>query len=383
MKNIFIVFILLSLSINAAAQDMFTDVIVNGDISRLDNEIEADSIVKLTKPELRILRNTIFAKHGFLFASNDMREHFSGFSWYKGVSRTVQGKLKRNDWINIAKIQAQELFAAPVRLGFVPVKGGTFQMGSNNGSPDERPVHTVTVSDFYMSKYELTQREWKNMLWNRRLWYNMGFTPVKDNRYEENYLPVGRISWLEAVDYCNWRSLQEGLTPAYKIEINGAAWDRSVSGHGLPAKADRVTWDRSANGYRLPTEAEWEYAAKGGDGSPGNYAYSGSNNVNEVAWYNRGRTQEVGTKKPNGLGLYDMSGNVSEMCWDFYDENYYTNNPQNDPIGPDFGSKRVYRGGNWDDNDKDMLRTTRRSSIYDSSSSKTSSLGFRLVRNAD
>jgi formylglycine-generating enzyme required for sulfatase activity len=98
----------------------------------------------------------------------------------------------------------------------------------------------------------------------------------------------------------------------------------------------------------LPTEAQWEYAAKGGNGSPGNYTYSGSNDIDEVAWYesNSGHmTHEVGKKKANGLGLYDMSGNVWEWCWDWYDS--YSNASQTDPVGPVLGAYRVIRGGSW------------------------------------
>jgi formylglycine-generating enzyme required for sulfatase activity len=212
--------------------------------------------------------------------------------------------------------------------GFVFVEGGTFQMGSNNGSDNEKPVHTVTITGFYMGKYEVTQKEWTAV---------MGSNP---SRFKGDNLPVERVSWFDAVEYCNRLSERERLTPAYTI--SGLENNRTVR------------WNRNANGYRLPTEAEWEYAARGGNGSPGNYIYAGSNTVDEVAWYsgNSGEsTQDVGTRKPNGLGLYDMSGNVKEWCWDWYDANYYRNSPQNDPIGPgarpSSESHRVVRGGGW------------------------------------
>jgi formylglycine-generating enzyme required for sulfatase activity len=140
-----------------------------------------------------------------------------------------------------------------------------------------------------------------------------------------------------------------------------------------------VDWNRSAKGYRLPTEAEWEYAARGGDGSPGNYTFSGSNNVDEVAWYdgNSGdKTHAVGTKEANGLGLYDMSGNVWEWCWDWYGDFPYSSQ---DPVGAPSGSKRVRRGGSWG-HSAFYLRSTNR--FYNKPSYRSSGIGFRLVHPA-
>jgi formylglycine-generating enzyme required for sulfatase activity len=165
----------------------------------------------------------------------------------------------------------------------------------------------------------------------------------------DNY-PMYYVDWLEAVRYCNRRSVKEGLTPAY-----------SISGGG-------VTCDGDANGYRLPTEAEWEYAAKGGSLDPAAYEYAGSNSVDTVAWYDGNsekRTHEVGTKAPNSLGLYDMSGNVWEWCWDWYDD------------APD-RDYRVIRGGSWDDS-AGAARSTLR--YYNNPSFGNNEVGFRLARN--
>jgi sulfatase modifying factor 1 len=237
-------------------------------------------------------------------------------------------------------------FVAPE--GFVLVEAGTFQMGSTDGDDDEKPVHRVTISrSFYMSQYEVTQKQWREV---------MGTNP---SLFKGDNLPVEQVSWDEAVEYCNRLSRKEGLTPCY-------------SGSG-----DNTACDFSANGYRLPTEAEWEYAARGGNKSR-SYIFSGSNSAGEVGWYydNSGdKTHPVGQKMPNELGLYDMSGNVWELCWDWYDG--YSSSSQTDPRGPSNGSCRLYRGGSWV-NFAQFLRAFIR--IDFTPSGKYLHLGFRPVR---
>ncbi len=230
---------------------------------------------------------------------------------------------------------------------FVLVEGGTFQMGSTNGESDEKPLHSVTLSSFYIGKYEVTQKEWQAV---------MGSNP---SNFKGDKRPVEKISWYDAVEFCNKLSQKEGLTPAYTI--NGT----------------NVTCNWQADGYRLPTEAEWEFAARGGNKSKG-YTYSGSNNLDEVGWYysNSGsETKEVGTKKANELGIYDMSGNVWEWCWDWKDS--YPSSSQMNPKGASSGSNRVNRGGSWSDGDYNC-RVARRGHNYPGNSSI--SLGFRLSR---
>ncbi|MCK5197300.1 MAG: formylglycine-generating enzyme family protein [Spirochaetales bacterium] len=236
------------------------------------------------------------------------------------------------------------------KRNMVVVEGGTFQMESTSGDGDEKPVHSVTGSSFYMSKYEVTQAEYKAV---------MGKNPSDTSRGIGDNYPVNKVSWNEAVEYCNKLSRKEGLTPVY-------------SGSG-----DNIKMNINANGYRLPTEAEWEYAAMGGT-STSSATYAGSNNIGSVAWYtdnSRGKTHPVGGKQANELGLYDMSGNVWEWCWDWYGG--YSGGSQSDPTGKSSGSSRVHRGGGWSLY-ASICRSANRDSF--SPSFRFSNLGFRLVR---
>ncbi|GHV83851.1 hypothetical protein AGMMS50212_11910 [Spirochaetia bacterium] len=235
--------------------------------------------------------------------------------------------------------------------GFAYVKGGSFLMGSPPSEADRldnEAQHRVTVHSFYMGQYEVTQAEYETVL---------GHNP---SEFKGGNLPVENVSWYEAVEYCNKLSLKEGLKPAY-------------SGSG-----NDIVCNFKASGYRLPTEAEWEYAAKGGNKDTMTYEYSGSNNADAVAWYysNSGeRTHDVGTKAPNSLGLYDMSGNVWEWCWDWYGD--YSMVEQTDPAGAASGSYRVLHGGGWDDLTL-YLRSAYRGNL--TPTFRGNDLGFRVVR---
>lgn len=232
---------------------------------------------------------------------------------------------------------------------FVLVHGGTFKNTKSNYYGKN-----VTISSFYIGKYEVTQKEWAAV---------MGSNPSK---FAGENLPVDSVNWYDAIEYCNKRSIKEGLQPYYSID------KAKKDPHNLPdpkfGDLDTIKWTVTthpqANGYRLPTEAEWEYAAGGGQLSM-NYTYSGSNDVDEVAWYwrnagdmklagfwtwseiqqNHDQTKPVGEKKPNELGLYDMSGNVREWCWDWFADQVAAN--ATDPQGPESGHGRVWRGGGW------------------------------------
>lgn len=250
-------------------------------------------------------------------------------------------------------IAAMLLFAcgaacARVPDDFVLIKGGTFKNTNSNYFGKG-----VTISDFYLDKYEVTQREWVRV---------MGSNP---SRFRGDDLPVEMVSWYDAVEYCNRRSRREGLRPYYNIDRK----DKDPNNRPDPQFGDlddikwTVTENRRANGYRLPTEAEWEYAAGGGRMSR-SYIYAGGNDADEVAWYwrnsgdkvltgvwtwhdveeNHDRTKPVGRKRPNELGLFDMSGNVREWCWDWYGD--LPSNVAN-PQGARSGFRRVWKGGGW------------------------------------
>ncbi len=200
-------------------------------------------------------------------------------------------------------------------------------MGStdSDADSDESPVHSVRVDSFYMAETEVTFDQYDAYCDDQRI------SKPDDEGWGRGSRPVIYVSWYDAVKYCNWLSEQAGLPKAY-----------SISGTS-------VNWNQNAEGYRLPTEAEWEYAARGGKHSRG-YKYAGSNNVGEVGWYSGnsgGKTHPVKGKKANELGLYDMSGNVWEWCWDWYDSDYYSISPGGNLTGPSSGSYRVIRGGSW------------------------------------
>ncbi len=232
---------------------------------------------------------------------------------------------------------------------FVLVKGGTFSMGSSSGEKDEKPVHSVTLSSFYMCDHEVTQAEYKAV------------TGKNPSYFSGNNKPVEQVSWFDAIEYCNALSRKEGLTPCY-TEKDGA-----------------YTCNFNANGYRLPTEAEWEYAARGGSKSKG-YKYSGASAAGNVAWSkdNSTSTRDVKSKTANELGLYDMSGNVSEWCWDWYGS--YGSASSTNPKGASSGQYRARRGGSWSD------ASTATSVTYRDGNSPTrtaNNRGFRVVRNAE
>ena len=246
-----------------------------------------------------------------------------------------------------------------VPAGFVLVPGGTYTMGSppnEAGRQDDEVQHQVTVSSFAIAKYDVTFDEYDVYC------AATGAAKPYDSGWGRGSRPVIYVSWYDAVAYCNWRSGQEGRKAAYTIS------------------GTNVACYFSANGYRLPTEAEWEYAAKGGSQANSlavNAVYAGSANLDQVAWYsgNSGsQTHPVGQKAPNGLGLYDMAGNVWQWCWDWYDD--YSTASQSDPPGAPTGDSRVLRGGGWGDDARNLRSADR---DYGDPGIRYCDLGFRLV----
>lgn len=244
----------------------------------------------------------------------------------------------------------------------VLVEAGAFHMGSADGLSDEQPVHAVRITrSFYMGVCEVTFGEFD------RFCAETAHRRAEDGGRGRGALPLMNVDWYDAIAYCNWLSEREGLIPCYSGKGKGTACDFLASG------------------YRLPTEAEWEFAACGGRLS-GGFVYAGSDRADDVAWYTENsedRPRTVGQKQPNELGLYDMSGNLFEWCWDWYGHDYYAASPEEDPTGPSapetpnpWDLVRVRRSGSWREK-AECVRTAFRS--FDMAS-YVGDNGFRVVR---
>jgi acetoin utilization deacetylase AcuC-like enzyme/formylglycine-generating enzyme required for sulfatase activity len=235
----------------------------------------------------------------------------------------------------------------------VVIPGGAFDMGNATGSPDETPVHKVSISPFWMDRCEVVQEEFRK------------YQLPDPSHFKGPGQPLEQINWTDAALYCNERSRAEGLEPCY----------------------DERTWqcDFDADGYRLPTEAEWEYACRAGSRTEYNFG-NRPGRLKDYAWYagnSSKRTHPVGQKKPNAWGLYDMHGNVAEWCNDRYSDSYYQQSPGADPTGPAEGQERVLRGGAWSSSTRSCRSAYRDSdpSINDTCLA-SDAIGFRCVRKA-
>jgi len=274
------------------------------------------------------------------------RIHKGGEILYRNISDGV--RLMSDLAYILTGVRGLEMFNISIPENMVWVAGGSFLMGNIAFDEDEQPVHLVSIDSFFMSKTPITQTEYEKV---------MGINP---SAFRSPNAPVERVTWFQAIEYCNKLSQQEGLIPAYY------------------GSNDQVVFNPNANGYRLPTEAEWEYAARGGNFDALSFDRSGSNFADAVGWYrdnSGGRTQPVAGKQPNILGLYDMAGNVWEWCYDWYAP--YQEGAKNNPTGPQTGQNRIIRGGSWNSIYAWMRSTYRNfarpNEVY-------RDVGFRVVR---
>jgi formylglycine-generating enzyme required for sulfatase activity len=251
----------------------------------------------------------------------------------ENITISQTGKTSWN--FDVSELDSFTETAKGLNMDFIAVVGGTFTMGCTSEDGDcvgnEKPLHNVTLDDFYIGKYEVTQAQWREV---------MGFNPCRFKDCDE--CPVEQVSW---------NNIQKFIK-----------------------KLNELT----GKNYRLPTEAEWEYAARGGNKSRG-YKYSGGNTIGDVGWYrinSNNKTHPVGQKQANELGIHDMTGNVYEWCSDWYGKKYYSNSPQQNPQGPTKGSKRVLRGSTYKFGANNCRVANRRYAIP---SDLFSVNGFRLV----
>lgn len=270
------------------------------------------------------------------FANMDFEVHTRG----KELERLILLSLRKSKMIG---------------LELVLIEPGEFNMGSPNGEPGRRAdelEHKVYISKpFLMGAYEVAQDEFEKTMKASPSWFaKKGGGEDKVRQFDTSRFPVERVTWFDAIEFCNRLSKQDGYEPYYKMtEVKlEDGWIRE-------AKVVMA----GGNGFRLPTEAEWEYCCRAGTTTPFHYGRASTgveSNVKAVppTGYaapprvpDLNRTARVGSYKPNRWGLYDMHGNVAEWCWDLYDKDYYANSPKSDPQGPDKGTHRILRGGNW------------------------------------
>ena len=256
-----------------------------------------------------------------------------------------------------------DIFASLSYDDMVYVEGGTFLMGAQATDPNapnydsdadesESPVHSVTLSSYYIGKYEVTQQLWE---------YVMNYTGAATDGTILS--AVASDPWLGDSNPSSTYGKGD-YYPAYYVSYE------DIVNHFIP-RLNKIT----GKTFRLPTEAEWEYAARGGSQSK-DCKYSGSNTIGDVAWYESSKTHQVGTKQANELGIYDMSGNVWEWCSDWYGSNYYSSSSQTNPTGPTSGSIRVLRGGGWSGVAWGCRVSNR---AYSTPSSRDGISGFRLL----
>ena len=300
----------------------------------------------------------------------------ASYSFTTNTAGTYEIEVRNGYYSATAFVEITYVF---INGGFVLVKGGTFTFDETNTLTPESNIFvsdsTITIPNLYVCKHEVTQEEYEKYCW----WAYYGDEPNEENSVGKNY-PIHGVNWYHTIVYCNLRSVAEGLTPVYSNEgeTNPTKWNGIQESDGKYRGLDEgydwdISFDSSANGYRLPTEAEWEYIARGGNHWD-SYTYSGSNEIDKIAWYSENsdsRPHEVMTKLPNSLGIYDMTGNVWEWCWDEAS-----------------GGEHVLRGGSCHGVYEyyavcDTCSHTTYGGSFGYGGDRWDRFGFRVVRNAD
>ena len=320
--------------------------------------VEAGAVIQLPS-----IGNMVKTGHTFI-AWSESATNGVGTSYFIGDSIPVNGNIT--------------LYARWSIVEMVQIPGGTFTMGSNDSTDwNAQPAHHVILTDsFYIGIYVLTQEQWQTVMETNPSY----FQGTSDDRIVTSgeiqiRRPVDCVSWYDTIVFCNRLSIQEGLTPAYRISgsTNPNDWGN------IPTSSNS-TWNAveivsGSRGYRLPTEAQWEYACRAETTTI--WSYGNTMNGDYMWFYPNGnnRTHEIGKKMPNAWGLYDMHGNVWEWCWDRYST--YTGGVQTNPSGASSGSDRIIRGGAFDSSGPNTRLALRSSYSPDY---KSSNFGFRLVR---
>ena len=304
------------------------------DYEPVDADVYLDNTLIGKSPN--VFNNLATGKHTIKISKAGYADYTGSVTIQENQQASVSGSLTKNSVVSSSPSSTSgtlvPITVNGVTFNMIKVDGGTFTMGATseqkNPYDDEKPTHQVTLSSYYIGETEVTQALWTVVMGNNPSWFK------GDN------LPVEQVSWEDCQTFIG--------------KLNGLTGKR----------------------FRLPTEAEWEYAARGGNRS-NHTQYSGGSNIDDVAWYggnSRRKIHPIKKKKPNELGLYDMSGNVYEWCQDWYGS--YGSNAQTNPTGPESGSSRVNRGGCWDDDDRNCRSSYR---LIISPGVRYSGLGLRLA----